>query len=175
MISSYSRDRSDSSDSSDSSDQTTLYTKKLNLSKAYLPTYLCDSNYCRDDSSDSSDNSGSSDSNDSSDINDHITLYTKKFYMSEWVRKITQLLHTKKLQNLQINHATSPHKNHATTTKNQATSPEKKIRHPCEWVRKLQNLSKKNHAISQQKYQSTSPQKIANLFFLSGNFSTSKN
>jgi hypothetical protein len=34
---------SDSNDSSDSSDQTTLYTKKLNLPKTYLPTYLCDS------------------------------------------------------------------------------------------------------------------------------------
>ena len=45
---------SDSSDSSDSNDQTTLYTKKLNLPKTYIPTYLCDSSYCRD-SSDSSD------------------------------------------------------------------------------------------------------------------------
>ena len=35
-----SSDSSESNDSSDSSDQTTLYTKKLNLPKTYLHTYL---------------------------------------------------------------------------------------------------------------------------------------
>jgi hypothetical protein len=42
--SSDSGDSSDRSDNSDSSDQTTLYTKKLNLPKTYLHTYLCDGN-----------------------------------------------------------------------------------------------------------------------------------
>ena len=39
-VNSDSSDSSDSNDGSDSFDQTNLYTKKLNLPKTYLPTYL---------------------------------------------------------------------------------------------------------------------------------------
>ena len=70
--SSDSSDSSDSNDGSENSDQTTLYTKKFNLPKTYLPTYLCDSSYYRD-SRDSSDGSNGSDGSDSSDSSDMVT------------------------------------------------------------------------------------------------------
>ena len=74
-------------------------------------------------------------------------------------QKLTQPFHTtnhaalqhKKSRILKKNHATSPQKNPATSTKKSGALSTKKIRHPCKWVRKLRNLSKKNCANSQQK------------------------
>ena len=122
----------DSSDSSESSDPTTLYTKK-HKPTWNLPTYLCDSSYCRVRSEWKNHATSTHKNHATSPHTKSCNLSTKKNIMQPLHKKNNAICPQK-------SHATSPHKNYAISPQKKNYETPRKKNHATwvrEWVRKI--------------------------------------